>query len=128
MAKARKAGASQDQREEIQQGYWAETEELQQELEALRTKRVLRQAHRLDVSYPPIPWKEQRNEFWIQGNMTGEWYLTTGGMSLLQTAIWAKIKARHEARAPLIVWMSAITGLVAALTGLLAVLFAVLKK
>src|SRR5713101_62094 len=68
MAKARMEGANQDTRDEIQHGYWAETDELHQELEALRTKRLVRQANHLDVQTPRIPWKEQRDEYWVQGN------------------------------------------------------------
>lgn len=123
MAKARKQGASQDTRDGIQHGYWAETDELDQELEQLRTKRLLRMAHRLDVPYPQPPWHSevQRNEYWAQGDMTGEWYLSTTGFNKVRADIRAEIKARHDARAHWVAWIAAITGLLGALTGLVAV-------
>ncbi len=123
MAKARREGVSQDKRDEIQHGYWAETDELHQEHEALRTQRLLRQARRLDVPYVQPPWhsEEQRNEYWVQGNMTGEWYLTTAGFNKVRADIRAEVKARHEARAHWVAWMAAVTGLIGALTGLVAV-------
>ena len=133
LAKARKEGASQDTRDEIQHGYWHETDEIHEELETLRTNRLLRQAHRLDVVYPEIPWhsEEQRNEYWVQGSQTGEWYLTTAGINAVETAIWAKIKARHEVRARWVPWIGAVTGLIGAIGGVLGALiglFAILKK
>jgi hypothetical protein len=123
MAMARAEGASRDKREEIQQGYWADSDELSQELETLRTKKLLREANNLDVPYAPIPWRsdEQRDEFWVQGNMTGEWYLTRVGFNKVRGDIRAEIKARWDARGHWLAWAAAITGLLGALTGLVAV-------
>jgi hypothetical protein len=123
MAKARKEGASQGKRDEIQHGYWAEIDELHEELEALRTKRLLRRAHRFDVPYPQPPWhsEKRRDEYWVQGNMTGEWYLTTAGFNKVRGDIRAEIKSQHEARTHWIAWIAALTGLLGALTGLVAV-------
>lgn len=133
LAKARKNRATQDQRDEIEQGYWAESNELHQEIEALRTKRFLRRANRLDVLYPEIPWhsENRRNEYWVQGSMTGEWHLTTKGFNEVETAIWAKTRARDEVRARWIPWIGALTGLIVAIAGVVGALiglFAILKK
>src|SRR5690242_1160045 len=131
MAKARKKGAKQDIRDGIQHGYWAETDELYQELETLRTNRLMRHAYRLDVETPPRPWKEQRDEYWVQGSMTGQWYLTTAGINKVRADIRAEIKARHEVRARWIPWIGALTGLIAAIAGVVGALiglFAILKK
>src|SRR2546428_89351 len=81
MAKARKEGANQDARDGIQQGYGAEPDNPSQELEPPPTNRLIRHASRLDVETPPRPWKEQRDEYWVQGSMTGQWYLTTAGIN-----------------------------------------------
>jgi hypothetical protein len=133
LAKARKENADKDARDELQHGYWAETDELQQELEALRTERLVRQAHWLNVLYSPIPWhsEEQRNDYWVQGSMTGKWYLTAKGHHEVETAIWAKMKARHEVRALWIPWIVAITAFITAVGGVVGALiglFSILKK
>jgi hypothetical protein len=80
--KARKAGATAEQREEIQQGWWAESDELGEDLEALRTRRLTRKAYRLDVAVPHRPSRSgEENESWGHGHMTGEWYLTVAGIN-----------------------------------------------
>jgi len=120
--KARQKGATRDALEGIQQGWWADTDELNEELEELRTRRLLRQAYRLDVPVPLRPIEQQHNEFWEQGHMTGSWYLTTAGINKVRTDIRTEIRARQETRAYWLRWVAAITGLVGALTGLVAVL------
>ncbi len=122
ITRARQKGASRDQLEGIQQGWWAETDELNEELEALRTRRLLRQAYRLDVPVPPRPTEDHRDEFWVQGSMTGSWHLTQAGINKVRTDIRTEIRARQDTRAYWLRWIAAITGLVGALTGLFAVL------
>ena len=86
------------------------------------TGRLLRRARRLRV---PIP--HRRNEDgtesheWYVGAQTGGWYLTTIGIRALREEIRQESKARHESRAQLVVWLSVVTGMIGALTGLIAV-------
>jgi hypothetical protein len=124
MNKARKKRATRDQLEKIQQNLWAETDELREELEELRTRRLLRKAYRLDVAYANPPWHsgDQRDEYWERGHFTGSWYLTTAGINKVRTDIRTETRARHETRGHWVLWVTAITGLVGALTGLFAVL------
>lgn len=121
---AKKARASRDQLEEIQHGWQSETDEIREELDALRTRRLLLKAYRLDVPVLHRPWhtEEHRNENWEQGHMTGFWHLTVVGFNKVRADIRAEILARHETRARWILWVTALTGLVGALTGLFAVL------
>lgn len=49
VARAREEGANQETLDAIQHGYWAESDALHQELEELRTSKLLRKANRPDV-------------------------------------------------------------------------------
>lgn len=124
MEKARERKVGREKLEEIQLGWWADTDEIREEMETLQTRRLLRKAHRLDVPYPHRPvGNQQKDENWVQGSMTGSWFLTTTGINKVRSDIRTEIRARHEARGHWIAWISAITGLVGALTGLFAVLY-----
>jgi hypothetical protein len=71
MKRAKKRRANRDQVEGIQQGWWADTDELNEELEAITTRRLLRKAYRLDAPVPTRPSEQQGDEVWIQGHMPG---------------------------------------------------------
>ena len=98
--------------------------ELQREEEdAHQTKQLLRKAMRLCVPVPPVqPVGGANSGHWYQGNQTGGWYLTVGGIREVRAEIRQEQKSRHEQRAHLVVWISAITGVIGAITGLVAVL------
>ena len=57
-----------------------------------------------------------------EGSQTGGWYLTVSGIREVRAEIRQAQKSRHEQRAHLVVWISAITGVIGAITGLVAVL------
>lgn len=87
------------------------------------TKTLLYQARKLRVPTP-----RARNEFgeempeWYQANYTGVWLLTDVGTSSIRKEIRAELKERHEAKARLVVWISALTGVIGSATGLIAIL------
>ncbi|GAB3094872.1 hypothetical protein GCM10027159_12280 [Lysobacter terrae] len=87
------------------------------------TSSLLRRARRLRV---PIPYVHNsdgaESDHWYQGNQTGGWYLTTLGVNSLRREIRQEQKARHENLALLLPWLTAITGIIGTVTGLVAVL------
>lgn len=94
-----------------------------EEEDAYFTKKLLNRARRLRV---PIPHRYNEDqsvaEFWCEGHYTGRWYLTTKGVAALREEIRKELKARHETRSHWVVWLSALTGLIGAVTGLVALL------
>jgi hypothetical protein len=94
-----------------------------EEEDAHLTKRLRSKARRLRV---PIP--HSRNEDgttsdqWYEGTQTGGWYFTDTGIKAMREEIRLELKARHESRAQLVVWLSALTGVIGTITGLIAVL------
>lgn len=94
-----------------------------EEEDAYITKKLLAKARRLRV---PIPHRHNEDktasEHWYKGHYTGRWNLTTRGVAALREEIRHEIKARHEARSQWVVWLSALTGVIGALTGLVALL------
>ena len=87
------------------------------------TKKLLAKARRLRV---PVPHRynddKTESEHWYEGQYTVRWYLTTSGFSALREEIRREVKARHEARAHWVVWLSGLTGIIGAVTGLVALL------
>jgi hypothetical protein len=92
----------------------AEEELIQEEIRSLQTRRLLSAAQKLLVPYP--------DEGWVEGKTVNR-YLTVTGMNDFRARIRAEKKARWEL---VVMWMPAvagITGLVGAVTGLVAVLW-----
>ena len=94
-----------------------------EEEDAYLTKKLLSKARQLRV---PVPHRynedKTESEHWHEGDYTGRWFLTTRGFSALREEIRREIKARHESRAHWVVWLSALTGVIGAVTGLVALL------
>ena len=95
----------------------------EEEEEAYFTKKLFQRARRLRV---PIPHRynddKSESDHWYEGQYTGCWYLTTKGVAALREEIRRELKGRHEARSQWVVWLSALTGLIGAVTGLVALL------
>ena len=91
--------------------------------DAYITRKLLAKARRLRV---PIPhhYNEDKteSEHWYEGRYTFRLYLTTKGVAAIREEIRRELKARHEARAHWVVWLSALTGVIGAITGLVALL------
>ena len=87
------------------------------------TRQLLRSARRLHVPIPSMHGPDgTESEQWYQGSQTGHWCLTLSGVRRLREEIRSEQKARHEHRAQLVVWLSALTGIIGAITGLVAVI------
>ena len=93
-----------------------------EEEDAHVTTALLRKARRLRV---PIPHARNddgsKADQWYEGSQTGRLYLTDAGIKAIREEIRRELKARHEGRTQLVVWMSALTGVIGAITGLIAV-------
>jgi hypothetical protein len=97
---------------------------LHQDREVMYTKRLLRTARRLRVRIPDkYDDKGELTDYWERA-WDGPLYLSESGDAQLRSAIRVERKERHEARAHWINWIAAITGLVGAVTGLLAIILA----
>lgn len=81
----------------------------------IKTRRLLREADRLDV---PIDYATDDSPLWRRSSQLNSWSLTALGYSELRKAIGQE---RRERRERLIAWASVIIGIVGALTGLLSV-------
>jgi hypothetical protein len=95
-----------------------------EEEEAYFTQKLLQRARKLRV---PIPHRysgkyEINSDFWFEGQYFGSWILTTKGVATLREEIRNEVKARYETRSHWVIWVSALTGLLGAATGLVAVL------
>ena len=98
--------------------------ELQQELEdSFLTSNLLQKARRLRVPIPYIKNSDgTESDLWHEGRQTGGWYLSTAGIRRLRQEIRQELKDRHESRSRYLVWLTALTGIIGSVTGLVAVL------
>jgi hypothetical protein len=94
-----------------------------EEEDAHVTQQLLKKARRLRV---PVPHRynedKSESEHWCEGRYFGSWNLTNRGIASLREEIRRELKARHELRSHWIVWVSALTGLVGTITGLVALM------
>ncbi len=94
-----------------------------EEEDANLTNSLLAKARRIHV---PVPHRynsdKTESEHWYEGHYTGRWSLTARGVAALRDEIRREAKARHEGRAQWVVWLSALTGVIGAITGLVALL------
>ena len=110
-----------EKEESLKNDYRFEIELHDEDEDAYLTKRLLAKARRLRVSIPHRYNNDNaESEYWYRGQYTGGWYLTTSGISILRDAIRCEEKARYESHAPWLAWLSGFTGVIGALTGLIA--------
>jgi hypothetical protein len=124
MIQVRKKG-DRDAEESLKYDYRSELAMLHEDQELRFTNQLLRTARRLRVHTPAYP-KIGKNGFiesedWDQG-IQGELYLTVTGIAKVRAAINEEEKRRSERRAPWVQWLTALAGVIGALTGLVAVL------
>lgn len=109
--------------ENLEREHAYEIEMIQEEEDQLYTRRLVRQAKRLRVPTPRSHGEDGKpTGAWEQGRNFGLWYLSDKGIVKLREEIRKEIRWRHERRAQWVGWLSAITGVFGALTGLIAVL------
>ena len=93
---------------------------LHDEKALLHTAQLLVRAQRLKIPIKTTP-DHELDEDWEKGT-TGTWYLSGKGVAKVREEIRKEEKWRREGRAHLILWLSAMTGLIGTITGLVAVL------
>jgi hypothetical protein len=97
---------------------WAYAEE-----DALRfTRRLTRQAKRLRVPAPPMLRGNELTDFWVMSDESGEIFLSEKGVARIRASIRQELDWRVRHRGHWITWVVALTGLVGAATGLLAII------
>lgn len=100
-----------------------ETDLHDEEVDAYITRTVLSEARRLKVPVPSrINEDNSETEYWYEGHHTGGRYLTREGLAVVRAEIRSERRARHEDRAQWVQWLTALAGVIGALTGLVAVL------
>lgn len=108
--------------EELSRDCQFEIEIIEEEEEELFTNQLVNKATRLRVPVPSYYNDEsKRSDDWVKGSQTGALYLSPLGISKLREGIRKEERWRLEVRASRVVWLSAITGILGALTGLVAV-------
>lgn len=109
--------------QQLESDHRFEMELHEEDEDAFVSKRLLHKARRLRVPIPRTHGSDgQESDHWYQSHYSGRWYLTNLGISALRTEIRNEIKARYESRSHWVVWLSAVTGVIGAITGLVAVI------
>lgn len=109
--------------ESLEGSHRFEIELHEEDEDAYITKKLLRKARRLRVPIPHLYSEgSSLSDHWYEGRNTGRMYLTTKGIAALREEVRHELKARHESRSAWIVWLSALTGVIGAITGLVAVI------
>ena len=83
-------------------------------------ERITAQAERLSIL---IPDHQQNREHWEVGPLTGRWRLRREALRTLLTAIREVQKERQQAIQANLLWVTALTGMLGALTGLMSILY-----
>lgn len=91
------------------------------EIEAIKTRRLLRKANRLDV---PYEYASETSANWEQSHQLHTWHLTTVGYSELRKAIRAERRDRRESA---ITWSGVIIGIIGTLAGVIGSLTGLLS-
>jgi hypothetical protein len=101
----------------------AEIEMIEEEEAQLYTRQLLREAKRFRVPRPRIygPNGKPTAE-WEEGHYFGQWHLTEAGIGKIRKEIRKEYRWQFERRSQWVLWFTAITGIIGALTGLVAIL------
>ncbi len=98
--------------------------ELSQLRREVLSKPWLEKAERLEVDSPPYTDEDgELSEFWSQGALDGEFFLTARGLAELKQDVRTELRWKHEVQSHWKGWGAVITGLIGALIGLVSVLW-----
>ncbi|MEF1312029.1 hypothetical protein QTO01_18230 [Vibrio mytili] len=98
---------------------------IQEELDYYLSQKILSKARKMRVPYPDADFDEDgqdKKQNWVDGHQTGYRFLSAKGYAEVRSGIRTELKERRELRSHWVVWLSAFTGLVGAITGLIAVI------
>ena len=115
LARARAQRADHEKRQELHSEWADDYHMLEEEYEAIYSRRLVRKAIRLRVPVPDRPYGaiENEDENWRHGHLLGEWYLKPEGIKKVKTEIRAEREARRA-------WVNLLIGVIGTLAGLLA--------
>jgi hypothetical protein len=85
----------------------------------VHSERITARAERLFIS---IPDHQQSRDHWEVARLTGRWRLRREALQNLLAAIREVQKERQQARQAKLIWVTAVTGMLGVLTGLVSVL------
>jgi len=121
--KALRKSGNRERVESVEGDHRFELQLIEEEQDQLYTRQLLAQARRLRVPTPRL-YEEGRkpSSSWEEGHHFGKWQLTETGTAQLRDEIRKELRWRFERRVHWVAWLSAITGVLGALTGLIAVL------
>ena len=108
--------------ERIEQLNYLEHDEIgiiDEQIYQLYFERIAAQAERSFISIPDL---QESREDWETARLTGRWRLRRRALQDLMAAIRNAKKDQQEARQAKLIWVTALTGIFGALTGLISVL------
>lgn len=118
-----KAKEGHDDEESLHNDWRFESAMIEEEENHVVTRTLIRQARKLRLSLPPHNNSDgTESGLWEDGQYFGGRHLSALGVMQLRKDIRDEIKAGHEAKAHWIAWLTALTGVLGAITGLVAVL------
>ena len=94
--------------------------EIDDAIRQLQDNHLIRRARRYVLPIPPF---NRQLGNWEESDFTGKWQLTAKAFGELRGAVRAERKARRDAWQSHIVGISAATGLIGGITGLISVIF-----
>jgi len=115
IAAARAEGVTQDKIEDINSDAMRDDYELDDEVFELHTSYLMGQARRLMITTPD----RKNEEMWTRALISGYPHLTKKGIAELRAAIRAERKAQRES---FLLWVPGITGILALIVALAAIL------
>ena len=113
--KAKRDKKAREEIESIDHSAMFESDLKDDEIESLASRNLIQTAQRLLL---PIPEYSRDSDAWKESRLTGRIRLTRSAMATLRSKIRTERKERRESA---MLWIAAITGMLGALTGLLAV-------
>jgi hypothetical protein len=109
--------------EELQRDRYMEWSLEDEQADLIVTRQLTAKARRLRVPIPPTRNSDgTESEFWQEGNFLGHKTLAPAGIVTIREEIRKEQRWRAERRNHVISWIPAVTGLIGALTGLVALI------
>jgi len=118
MGKARLAGASRDEQDEIATRHHFEQKWAEDEVQKLYHSYYIHAANRLRIPVPPL---QDNGGAWMESSISHGWYLTPEATQALHAEIRAEQKARRDEWLAWIPLLALVVSLISALTALVVV-------
>ncbi|MDO9478326.1 MAG: hypothetical protein Q7L07_16575 [Pseudohongiella sp.] len=117
-----RANKSSNEIDSLRQCHRHELNLMDEEIDYLITRKILKEARRLKIPLPEFDVDENGDgESWERGSQTGMYYLTSSGYSHLREKIRSEKRSQVEFHNIRISWIVSLTGLIGTIIGLIAV-------